>query len=190
MKLTSCLIFFSAGASAQIARMAIPAILFVALAGCESETKAAVAEDSTTNQVASEVESNVRDVMAKKGPKWKVEYSGDLTGSIEGGMLTSHSNPTAATIAIGGGMNKDMTGSAKGRLQVRFLPGKDDAGFAWVDLTLGDGTKCRHDFRNLPGGRVLNADNEKFKAEASGELLCGDAKDKRISFEATINKQP
>ena len=103
MKLTSCLFFLQR----RIVRMAIPAVLFMVLAGCESESKAAVAEVPTMNQVASEVESNVRDVVAKKGPKWKVEYSGDLTGSIAGGILTSHSNPVS-TIAIGAGMKKKI----------------------------------------------------------------------------------
>ena len=173
----------------KIAQMTIPLVLFVGLSGCESETKAAVAEVETTKQVATEVESNVRDVVAKKGPKWKVEYSGDLTGSIEGGILTFHSDPTS-TIAIGRGMNKDMTGGAKGSLQVKFLPGKDDVNFALVSLTLGDGTKCQIDVRNMPTGTVHNVDDEEFEAEASGELLCGDAKDERISFEAALNKQP
>jgi len=188
MNLTICLTSFSDGASAKIARMVIPAVLFMALVGCESESRAA-ADVPTTKQVASEVESNVRDVMAKKGPKWKVEYSGDLTGAIEGGILTSNASPTS-TIAIGAGMNKDMTGSAKGGLQVRLFPGKHDGQFASVSLTLGDGTKCQQDVRNLPRSKVLHADNEKFKAEVWGELLCGDAKDKRISFEAVLDKQP
>jgi len=182
-------ISFGNGASAKMTHITIPVVLFVALAGCESETRAAVAEVPTTKQVATEVESNVRDVVTKNGPKWKVEYSGDLTGSIEGGILVSHSNPTG-TIVNGKGMNKDMTGGAKGGLQVKFHPGKDDVNFALVSLTLGDGMKCQSDVRNLPKGRVFNADNEEFKAEISGELLCGDAKDKRISFEAALNKQP
>jgi len=189
MKKTNCLIRISGRASAKIAKMTIPAALFVALAGCESETEAAVAEVPTTKQVATEVESNVRDVVANKGPKWKVEYSGDLTGSIEGGILTSHSNPTG-TIAMGAGMNNDMTGGAQSSLQVKFFPGEDDVNFALVSLTLDDGTKCQGDVRNMPRGRILNAIDEEFKAEVSGELVCGDAKDKGISFDAALNKQP
>ena len=68
MKKTSCLISFSDKTAAKIARITSPAVLFLALAGCESES--AVADVPTTNQVATEVEDNVRDVVAKKGPKW------------------------------------------------------------------------------------------------------------------------
>lgn len=101
----------------------------------------------------------------------------------------SHSSPTG-TIANGKEMNNDMTGSAKGSLEAKFYRGEDELKFALVSLTLDDGTRCQSDVRNMPTGRVLNADDEAFKAEVSGELLCGDAKDKRISFDAMLNEQP
>ena len=81
-----------------------------------------------------------------------------------------------------------MKGSASQSLQVNFMASKEAERFANVNLTLADGTKCKSDVRNLSKGKVTNPEPKGFAAEVSGELLCGDAKDKRISYHATMAK--
>jgi hypothetical protein len=170
-------------------RLAIYAVMFVTLSACGSETEPPKASIPIEEEVTKEAATNVSDVLTNKGPKWKVDYSGDLTGSVEGGILTATSAGTGSmTSALGKAMKSDLRGSAPQALQVNFMASQTEERFANVNLTLADGTKCKSDIKKLSRGEVTNPDPKAFTAEVPGELLCGDAKDKRISYSATLAK--
>ena len=169
-------------------RLALLAVLIVAASVCESGAEPADPNVPSEQEVADEVSTNVQDVLAKKRPKWKVDYTGALSGSVEGGILTATSVGTSMTSVLGKAMRSDMKGSASQSLQVNFMASKEAERFANVNLTLADGTKCKSDVRKLSKGKVTNPEPKGFAAEVSGELLCGDAKDQRISYQATMAK--
>jgi len=136
-----------------------------------------------------EVADGVADVLQGRPPKWRVDYTGDLNGSVQGGILTAMSVSTSTSV-VGAAMNADRTGKAREGIGVTLL-GRDKS-VAMTSLTLADGTKCRTDGRAGTPTKVdlIDADSKTFHAEVSGKLVCGPARDKRIDYKATLNKQP
>ncbi len=168
-------------------------VLLLVLGACDeapkSDTSKPVTEVPTGKEVSKEVAGGVRDVLAKKGPKWKVEYSGDLSGNLEGSILTAMSVSTTTSV-VGKGMAKDMKGAAAGAFQATFMTGNDDNNrMVNTNLTLGDGTKCQEEPKSgLSKGKLIDKESKTFKAEVSGTLVCGPDKAKKITYKATLAK--
>jgi nitrous oxide reductase accessory protein NosL len=166
---------------------AISALLILAITGCESETETSQPNLPAQTEAANQVTTNVQSVLASNGPKWKVEYSGDLNGSVAGGILTHTPVSTGSmTSVLGKAMKSDLSGSALQTITVNLMASATDERFANVELTLADGTKCKSAVSNLSSGRVTNPDPKAFSAVVTGELLCGDARDKRIQYLASL----
>lgn len=127
-------------------------------------------------------------VGGEDGPKWRVEYSGDLNGEVSGDIM-SVAGIATNTMLAGAAMNEDSTGAANESLRVTITRYGDEPQ-ASVTLNLADDTKCL-DVTNLDPkpSRVDVSDSESktFRAEISGTLYCGPGKDKRIDFTAYID---
>lgn len=138
-------------------------------------------EVPTKAGVAKEVAKGVKDVATKKGPQWKVNYSGDYSGSIEGTVLVA-----SGKSAVGSSHRKSEQGHRPG---IRVTQMAEDK-FS-VRLTLPDGAQCKDDLseKQLSAGKVLDAGKDTYKAELSGNLVCGEEK-KKIKYTATLNKNP
>jgi hypothetical protein len=167
-------------------------ILFCAFGAWAADgPDAATAKTGVPSQkdIAKEVADGVDDGVHGRAPKWTVEYTGDLNGSMQGGILTATSVSTNTSV-VGAAMNADRTGKAREGIGVTLL-GRDKS-VAMTSLTLADGTKCRTDGRggSPPKVDLIDADSETFHAEISGKLVCGPARDIRIDYKATLNKQP
>jgi len=133
--------------------------------------------------IRKEIDSNVRDVKSKRAPKWVIEYSGDTTGSIHGGIMMAMSLPSFTKVT-GAAMSKDMRRQAPESFVLTILT-VNTPPTATMALTLPDGSKCRDE----KGSKVEITDkaSRTFKAEATGELICGD---KKITYTAKMNKKP
>lgn len=175
-------------------RLALVALLVAT--GCDSEPasedKAAPkVEVPTKKEIKGEIDRNVKDVLSDKGPKWKVVYTGDLNGSIEGGIMTALKIGMNTTVA-GAGMTKDKKDKAKEALQATISgpPGKQTA---MVTLTLADGTQCgvtAESAKQPAELKISEPDPKKLRAELKGALGCGEKKDKLITYTATLNAKP
>ncbi|MEZ4459000.1 MAG: hypothetical protein R3E66_04590 [bacterium] len=169
--------------------------LTIFFCACQEESKTvpptpeAVVPNSKT--VSKEVAGGVRDVLANKGPKWKVDYTGDLTGSVQGNIMTAMSSPMHTSV-LGKGMNASKTGAAKASFQATFMAGDNDQDRPVnANLTLEDGTKCKEDIKvGFSKGKLIDKTTETFKAEISGNLVCGDDKSKKIAYKAFLSKKP
>jgi hypothetical protein len=116
------------------------------------------------------------------GPKWQIDYSGDLSGRIEGKSLVivrtgppKHLNFAVKTI----GNNPGLTAT---------LSVHEDKPFGFLSrVTLENGTKCTPVDRS--DVNVLDTSKETFHATINGKLKCGEAEDQIIDFEAVIQER-
>jgi hypothetical protein len=115
-------------------------------------------------------------------PKWQVDYSGDLSGHIEGKSLVivrtgppTHLNFAVRTIS----KNPGLTAT----LSVR----EDKASGFLTRVTLEDGTKCTPIERS--DVNVFDASKEAFHAAVNGKMKCGEAEDQIIDFKAVIQER-
>ena len=143
-------------------RLAVPAILLAfTFAACDRGTSGSVNPD---------------------GPKWQLDYSGDLSGHIEGKSLVivragtpTHLNFAVKTI----GNNPGLTAT----LSVR----EDKPSGFLTRVTLEDGTKCTPVDRS--DVKVIDTSKETFHATVKGKLKCGETEDQIIDFEAVIRER-
>ena len=163
------------------------------LAACDSKSADVKSESKTgvpqKSDIADEVKSGVDHVLADKGAKWVVDYSGDLKGSIEGDVMAVTSM-ARMTVAAGKAMKSGKTGSATQEMMLKVTNYGDKPG-GDMSLTLADGTKCSESMvqadRKAAKLNVIDPDRKTFKAEMSGVLKCGEAKDKTIKYTAKLN---
>jgi hypothetical protein len=114
-------------------------------------------------------------------PKWQIDYSGDLSGHIEGKSLVivrtgppEHLNFAVKTI----GNNPGLTATLS-------VNENKSSGFL-TRVTLEDGNACTGAERS--DVNVLDTSKESFHATIKGVMKCGEAKDQIIEFEAIIQE--
>lgn len=117
----------------------------------------------------------------KRVPKWKVDYTGDLEGSVQGSILNVQTMIPGTVVLAGGGISPDRTSQATERLSANILT-SGSSPTATVKLTLADGTKCRSSAEAAT--RIIDGDRQSFRADLSGALECDGSK--AIDFEAAI----
>lgn len=164
--------------------MKLFALLFtlVFLYGCDSKTETNV-EITDEPTLKKEIANDVKDLIGKRAPKWIIDYSGDMNGTIQGGIMTAMSLPSATKVG-GSAMTKDMKGKAPETFMLTLLTIAIPP-TATMALTLADGTKCND--ANASTVNIIDKKTKTFKAEAVGTLVCGD---KKISYKANMNKKP
>ena len=116
------------------------------------------------------------------GPKWQLDYSGDLSGHIEGKSLVivragppEHLNFAVRTI----GNNPGLTAT---------LSVHENKPFGFLSrVTLEDGTRCAP--VNRSDVNVLDTSKETFHATVKGQMKCGEGEDQIIDFEAVIRER-
>lgn len=141
-----------------------------------------------SKEISKEVATGVKDVLADKGPKWTITYSGGMSGEISGNIMTAMVMGPNTTVA-GRGMNADKTGSAPAGFSATITKGGDKP-TAMLRMTLADGTKCRITSGSVDGKetvKIINPDAKEFQAELTGKLGCGDDK-KIVSYKAVLKK--
>lgn len=178
-------------------RTTLLAFVLALTAACDSdktaESKASAnagsAAPPTKSEIADEVASGVKDQLQKRGPKWKVDYKGDLSGHVEGGVLTAM-GVSSSISAVGAAMTKDSKGKAPEGLSVTILNANTDTPNPVVTLKLADGTKCTNDNKKgFPKIKLIDKERKTFHAELEGALVCGEQKDKSITFSAVLKKK-
>lgn len=112
-------------------------------------------------------------------PKWQIDYSGDLSGHIEGKSLVivrtgppQHLNFAVRSI----GNNPGVTATLAAH--------EDKASGFLTRVTLENGTRCSPIDRS--DVRILDTSKETFHAIVEGKMKCGEAEDQIIDFTATI----
>jgi len=132
----------------------------LALAGCDGEASKSTDSDQ---------------------PKWQIDYSGDLSGHIEGKSLVivrtgppEHLNFAVKTI----GNNPGLTATLS-------VHDNKPSGFL-TRVRLEDGTVCSAAERS--DVNVLDTSKESFHATIQGVMKCGEAKEQIIEFEAIIQE--
>lgn len=115
----------------------------------------------------------------RDAPTWQIDYSGDLSGRIEGNSLlvlkigtSEHQNFTVRTISNNPGLSATLG-----------LINDTPTGFL-NRVTLEDGTVCTPSDES--DVTILDSSKETFHATVKGQLRCGEAKDQFIDFEAVI----
>lgn len=180
-------------------KMRLSLLAMLALAACDSGAAPDGKADPTTETPAEkvikkDVDQGVKDELAKRGPKWKVEYSGDLTGAIEGGIMTAGkvASSMPRMTVVGAGMKKDNSGQGTESFGAT-ISGPAGKEYAMVKLTLADGTRCSvsPDTAKMPSElKLIEPDPRKLRAVLKGSLACGEQKDKVITYMATLNAHP
>jgi hypothetical protein len=161
-------------------RLALPLAL-ICLVGCDS--KPATDTKIDIPEVSKEVNDGVKDVLNKRAPKWVIDYSGDVKGTIQGGIMTAVSLSSATKVG-GAAMSKDMKGKAAEGFMLTILT-VNSPPTATMAMTLPDGTKCTD--AKASTVNIIDKESKTFKAEAAGNLVCGA---KKISYTAKMNKKP
>lgn len=115
-------------------------------------------------------------------PKWQIDYSGDLSGQIQGKSLVivrtglpAHLNFAVKSIGKNPGLTATLSfreGTASG-----FL----------TRMTLEDGTRCTP--FNRSDVNIHDTSKENFHATVNGQMKCGEAEDQVIDFEAVIQER-
>jgi len=165
-------------------RIALLVLVLAITAACDSESPG----PPTKKEIADEVATGVEDELAKKGPKWKVDYRGDLSGHAEGGILVAMGAASSIS-AKGSGATKKDGAQFREALSLTILNANGDEPSPVVTLKLGDGTKCTNDNKKgFPELKLIDKEGKTFHAELEGSLVCGEKKDKSISFTAVMQK--
>jgi hypothetical protein len=160
---------------------------FLFLYSCDSATETgantpgAIPDEST---IKKDISSHVKEAKSKNATKWVIDYSGDIEGTIQGGIMMAMPG-SSSTQATGMAMTKDMKGKAEESFSLTIV-NVSTPPQAFMKLTLADGTQCSNAVPSL-NLKVIDNEKETFHAEGSGDLLCGD---KKISYTARLNNQP
>ena len=164
-------------------RVALILTLLAGFAACESEPAPEPAAAGSEPKAAEPAPTKAAPSPPAAGAaKWKVTYSGDLSGEIQGTMVSS-SGSRVATTALG----KSGVGVNRGKqsLQATFLEGDADSRPVNINITLADGTRCKSKVGTIPKGKITNPESKSFAAEVAGQAYCDD---KKIDFKASFAK--
>lgn len=168
-------------------KIAILNLSVLCLMACDAST---AQNPSDKTELAAEVHADAADVLARKGPSWVIEYSGDLEGTMKGGVM-SITSVSRTVVAAGKAMKPDNTGSATQAMSLTITTYGDKPS-GRLKLTLADGTECSESTsREHPQSSTVNVvdpDRKTFKAEASGTLSCGQTRDKTVTYTAKLSK--
>lgn len=151
----------------------------------EGDAPKAAAKKAATS-VKKEVDRGAKHVIKGGGPKWKVKYSGDLKGSVEGAIMTVQSSPRNTTV-LGKAVTKDKRNTAPQSFRAQVLRYGETPSME-VDIKLADGTECKSE-RGDTSTRIdiTDADRKTFAATLKGKLNCGG---KTIQYEAQLDNEP
>lgn len=154
----------------------------------EPEAEGAAVAEKLPGEVGDQVEKGVKDVLDAKGPKWRVEYDGDISGAVEGGILSVITMQGNRTLA-GAAMTEDMKGKAPQsfRVSIHDIP-KEGFKPLMASLKLPDGTKCTDTTGKDTKAEIMNGEKKKLEAKLTGTMRCGD--DKKITYTAFIDETP
>ncbi|MFW6052111.1 MAG: hypothetical protein ACODAU_13115 [Myxococcota bacterium] len=169
------------GARSTTRGAVVAALLAFALGGCDEE-----ASEGTVSGEAEELAGSDDSDAPSKGddsdaPKWQVDYSGDLSGHIEGKSLVivKTGPPKHVTYAV------KTVGNNPGLTATLSVHEGEPSGFL-TRVTLEDGTECSPKDRS--DVKILDPDKETFHATIEGNLKCGEAEDRVLDFEAVIQE--
>lgn len=103
---------------------------------------------------------------------WQVEYSGDLSGTIRGGILVP-GGTSMVSMVRGNSMSKDMKsmGTAAISIKVMSLPGQSPA-LRQLDVTLEDGNVCRLSPDGSERFELRDESSKSYDATFSATLQC------------------
>ena len=156
-------------------------------ASCGAHSGAMVATQAAVHR---EVDEDVQSAPKDSNPRWKVDYTGEVKGSIQGEILTVMSISSSMTV-VGAAMTPDGKGKAPESVRLTVRNAKSARPSASVRLTLADGTACSHDAasRKPSALKLLDSDQKTFHAELSGALRCAGGQKGRIEFTAVLRNQ-
>ena len=165
------------------------ALLFFTFAHCQADESSNSAEAPAKPTIQEEVNESVKDAMRNGDPRWRVDFGGDLDGSVQGEILTVVAIASSMTV-VGAAMTPDRTGKAPQGVRLTVRNANSPRPSASVRLTLADGTACSDDVASRTASRLklLDGNGKTFHAELSGALKCGAGE--RIEYTAKLRKQP
>ena len=142
----------------------------------------------TQAELDADVQAEVAHVLGGGGNKWHAAWTGDLTGSTGGSVLTVQR--IMMTTSIGGSaMNDDLSGQAPQQLVVSLRDQGGTFSVSNVRLDLPDGTHCGIK-DTLPELQVSEPSKEDFAATLSGTLGCGEGKAQQVTVEIRVDASP
>lgn len=135
-------------------------------------------------EIKQDIKKGVEDVLKNKGPKWKVSYNGDLSGKLEGSILTATSVAGATTL-VGADMTPDKKAKADHQIQATIV-NRADPPMVMMTLTLADGTKCQAGKGQTSKVKFYDENAKTLKADLKGALTCEGGK--KITYEANVDR--
>lgn len=169
-------------------------MFFVVLAACSTSGVAAsepepAVDIPTKQEIEQEAAAGAKHVLDGKGAKWRLTYSGAMSGTLHGKILTSMTLPNSISVQ-GAAMSDDMRSQASRemRLTILAMPGTE-LQLTKAHVVLDDGAVCALDPEASQTVEVADTERKTFRASASGALHCG-AEKKRVTFEASMNAAP
>lgn len=171
-------------------------VIFVALllgVSCDKSKESAEDTAKTTaekigvpseKEIKQDIKKGVEDVLKNKGPKWKVSYKGDLSGKLEGTILTATSIAGNTTL-MGADMTPDKKAKADHQIQATVVT-RADPPMVMMTLTLADGTKCKSEKEQTSKVKFHDENAKTLKADFKGALTCEGGK--KITYEASVDK--
>lgn len=165
-------------------------LLLVSLLAC-AEPPAAPSTPAgvpTTDEIDADVDEGVAHVLGGGRRKWSATWSGDLSGETGGTVFTVQKIMMNTSLA-GGALAPDM----KGRAPQALVASLQEVDGAWhlsnLTLTLPDETRCG--VRDtMPTATVTDAEKKTFTGTFTGSLVCGEGRDKAITFEVRVDADP
>ncbi|MBY6204133.1 hypothetical protein [Halomonas denitrificans] len=166
------------------------------IAGCGSDEAADAApagkpESAAATDAPQATPSSNVDNSEGDGTEWRVEYSGDLEGTVSGTIL-SVTGIGSNTVLAGADINDEITGAADHSFRAQISRYGDTPAVRFT-LTLGDGTKCQDAavVGDEPSSiEIEDAERRTFRARMSGSLVCGPERDRRIDYTAMVDADP
>ena len=161
--------------------------IFIALLLSVSCDKGTLDKTEIATAIKKELKNEAKAATKVKKPRWRITYSGDLSGEVEGRLLSVVPGPFTTAI-VGGAVTPDRKGKATETLQMSIVENKDEEPRAMIMLTLADGTKC-----SLPSPeekakvKIVDRERKTYHATFEGPLKCGD---KRINLKGYVNREP
>lgn len=115
---------------------------------------------------------------------WQVNYSGDLNGSVGGGIVVPGGTPMVSMVR-GASMSKDMKsmGTAAMSAKVMTLSGQAPS-LKQLDVTLEDGTSCRLQGDGSEAVTVNSLDRKTYDVAMAATLSCAGGKTVKVDVTA------
>ena len=169
-------------------RWVLPLLIVPFLVACGSEGGQDSSSGDDERATASRSSSGDR---GGDGSKWRVDYSGDLSGQVSGDYLTV-SGIGDRIMVVGMAMAEDLSGPADHNIQATIMDYGEGPRTS-LKLELADGTQCSDVTRQDPEQSavdIIDPEPDTLRAEIRGTLHCGENKDQRIEFTAMLNADP